>query len=116
VETAEYVSRASAEHRSDPLHPTREVRAVRLVAVPVFGEYLTGAAAGPALLNIVGCAALTAAKILGEPPPSPGSGRLPPTPGTTAQHRCPSGPPTAPATASAAQETGNSTPHYTASR
>jgi hypothetical protein len=70
----------------------------------------------PALLQSAAAPPSPLARSSVRPPTCGGSAPGTPTPGTTAPRRCPSGPATAPVTASAAQATVSSTPPCTASR
>jgi transposase len=69
----------------------------------------------PALLEVCGCATITAARLVGRPPMSAGSDPGTPMPDTTGPRRCPSGRATAFGTGSAGPATGSSTPRSTAS-
>ena len=87
---------------------------IEIAAIDKELEVLVGPLA-PALLELCGCATITAAKIVGETPTSAGSDPGTPTPDTTGPRRCLSGRATVFATGSAGPATGSSTPRSTAS-
>ena len=72
------------------------------------------AVTAPNLRKVHGISVLASAKLVGEDAGVNGSGRVTPSPGTTAPHPPPCGPATTAATASAAPATVSSTPSSTA--